>query len=53
MADEDQNLTTADDAVCEECGSYGALETGDRKLCPNCITLAGSACAGSEDNDGG
>jgi len=38
-------------AACDECGSFGALEIGDHKLCAECVTLAGSACAGSPDDD--
>jgi len=40
-----------EDAVCEGCGSFGALEIGTRKLCAECVTLAGSACAGSAKDD--
>lgn len=40
-------------AACDECGSFGALEIGARKLCAECVTLAGSACAGSPSDDGG
>jgi hypothetical protein len=35
------------DAACDECGNFGALEIGDRKLCLECVALAGSSCAGS------
>jgi hypothetical protein len=30
--------------VCEECGRFGALEFGDRKLCPDCYAGSGSCC---------
>ena len=36
-----------EDAPCDECGSFGALEIGEHKLCAECVALAGSACAGS------
>jgi len=42
-----------EDAACDECGSFGALEIGDHRLCAECVTLAGSACAGSPSDDGG
>jgi hypothetical protein len=41
-----------EDGVCAECGNFGALEIGERKLCAECFTLAGSACAGSASDDG-
>jgi hypothetical protein len=40
-----------EDAACDECGNFGAREIGDRKLCDECVTLAGSACAGSLGDD--
>jgi hypothetical protein len=39
------------DVPCDECGNFGALEIGGRKLCADCVTLAGSACAGSASDD--
>jgi hypothetical protein len=38
-----------DDVACEECGNFGAQEIGDRKLCADCVTLAGSSCAGGDE----
>jgi len=40
-----------EDAACEECGNFGALEIGERKLCADCVSLAGSSCAGSAEKD--
>jgi len=40
-----------EDVACDECGNFGALEIGDRKLCAECVTLAGSSCAGSLTED--
>jgi len=40
-----------EDTVCDKCGTFGALEIADRKLCAECVTLAGSACAGSSSDD--
>ena len=42
-----------EDAACDECGNFGALEIGDHILCAECVTLAGSACAGSPSDDDG
>jgi hypothetical protein len=38
-----------DDVACEECGNFGAQEIGDLKLCADCLTLAGSSCAGGDE----
>ena len=35
------------EAACDQCGCFGALEIGDHWLGSDCVTLAGSACAGS------
>jgi cystathionine beta-lyase/cystathionine gamma-synthase len=32
------------DAICEACGHLGAVRMGDRWLCPDCISAAGSCC---------
>jgi hypothetical protein len=40
-----------EDVACDECGNFGALEIGDHRLCAECVTLAGSACAGSAAED--
>jgi hypothetical protein len=42
-----------ENAACDECGSFGALEIGGRKLCADCVTLAGSSCGGSRTDDNG
>jgi len=34
-------------AVCDTCGHFGAIEFGDRVLCPDCYETFGSCCAGS------
>lgn len=34
----DENLT------CDECGRYGAIDFGERKLCPDCYESCGSCC---------
>jgi hypothetical protein len=39
--------TPIENVTCDECGNFGALEIGERKLCADCVTLAGSGCAGS------
>lgn len=48
----EQSEKMADEAaVCDVCGRYGAQEIGDRSLCADCVTLAGSACAGSAETE--
>jgi hypothetical protein len=49
-----QNSSAAveENAVCTECGNFGALEIGGQKLCAECVTLAGSGCAGASDEIG-
>ena len=41
------------DCACERCGSFEAIEFAGKILCPDCISLAGCACAGhgSDDED--
>lgn len=34
----------AADVVCEACGRFGAVRMGDRLLCQECISVAGSCC---------
>lgn len=40
--------------VCDVCGRFGAVEFGDRKLCPDCYEGYGSCCPefGREECDG-
>jgi len=33
-----------DNLVCDECGRHGALDLGERKLCPDCHAACGSCC---------
>jgi hypothetical protein len=33
-----------DNAACESCGRFGAIEIGERRLCPDCYESAGSCC---------
>jgi hypothetical protein len=47
----DSQTGTAADEICDECGRFGASEIGGHKLCAECVTLAGSACAGSASDD--
>jgi hypothetical protein len=44
-------IVTDENTVCDECGNFGALEIGGRKLCADCVILAGSSCAGSAADD--
>jgi hypothetical protein len=32
------------DMTCEACGQFGAVHMGDRWLCADCISAAGSCC---------
>ena len=38
-------------AVCDECGAYGAFDFVDVKLCVQCYTEKGSCCAESGKDD--
>jgi hypothetical protein len=49
---ENSNSNANENAACDECGNFGALEIRDGKLCADCMTLAGSSCAGSSDDNG-
>jgi hypothetical protein len=31
--------------TCEVCGKFGAVEFGDRSLCPDCYQSCGSCCS--------
>ena len=33
-----------EDLVCDECGRYGAVDFGERKLCADCYETLGSCC---------
>jgi hypothetical protein len=44
-------IVADENVVCDECGNFGASEIGERKLCADCVTLAGSACAGSTTDE--
>lgn len=39
--------------VCDVCGRFGAVEFGDRRLCPDCYGSYGSCCPefGREEED--
>lgn len=39
-------MTPNDELACDECGRYGAIDLGERKLCPDCYALAGTCGAG-------
>lgn len=36
-----------EDAACDVCGSFGALEIDERTLCADCVALAGCGCGGA------
>jgi hypothetical protein len=38
-------------AACETCGGHEVVELAGRYLCADCISVAGSACAGPGDNE--
>jgi hypothetical protein len=33
-----------DEATCDRCGSRGAYELGDRRVCADCYAVCGSCC---------
>ena len=37
---------------CDECGQFGALEIAGRRLCPDCVAVAGCGCAGHDNSEG-
>jgi hypothetical protein len=39
------------DAACERCGSFEAMEFAGKILCADCIQLAGCGCAGHGSDD--
>jgi len=42
----DLKIVQPDDRlVCEECGRHGAIDLGDRKLCPDCYGTCGDCCS--------
>jgi hypothetical protein len=40
-------VVTDENAACDVCGNFGALEIADRLLCSDCVSLAGCGCGGS------
>lgn len=38
---------TNENAACDVCGSFGALEIDERTLCADCVALAGCGCGGA------
>jgi len=51
MTDTDQPAKNNPDAACERCGRFETLEIAGKILCPDCVALAGCACAGSDNSD--
>ena len=37
-------LVVDDDLRCERCGSFGAFDLGDTRLCEDCYRACGSCC---------
>jgi len=46
MAGNEPPTPAGQDAPCERCGSFDALEFTGKFLCADCIQLAGGGCAG-------
>ncbi|MEO6182930.1 MAG: hypothetical protein ABIP71_07530 [Verrucomicrobiota bacterium] len=40
-----EEITADQNAVCQECGAFGAYKLGDQLLCMNCYQGKGSCCA--------
>jgi hypothetical protein len=38
------------ESICENCGNFDAQKIADKILCAECVTLAGSSCAGGNDD---
>lgn len=39
-----EEIKTKEQLTCDECGRYGALELGEKKLCLDCYGTSGSCC---------
>jgi len=39
-------LKAEENFACDECGRFGAIDFGERKLCPDCYASCGSCCPG-------
>jgi hypothetical protein len=46
METADNMVRSNDDLACDECGRFGAVDLGERKLCPDCYATGGSCCSG-------
>lgn len=44
MPSENKQPRLDESLVCDVCGRFGAVEFGDRKLCPGCYGSYGSCC---------
>ncbi|HEU5070366.1 MAG TPA: hypothetical protein VFV96_08130 [Verrucomicrobiae bacterium] len=42
---DDSAFRPVDDAVCDQCGRFGALRVNERWLCEDCYSVCGSCCA--------
>jgi hypothetical protein len=40
----DRPLKPDPDARCDRCGTFGAMDVGDRRLCEECCSGFGSCC---------
>ena len=47
------DLKAQEGLVCDECGRYGAIDLGEKKLCLDCYGSYGSCCPefGKEEAD--
>jgi len=49
----DAKLETPDENIaCDECGQFGAIKLAGRRLCHDCVALAGCGCAGRGGDEG-
>ncbi len=44
-------LKTDERLACDQCGRYGAIDFGDKKLCPDCYASACSCCPEFDGNN--
>jgi hypothetical protein len=42
--DGSESLRVDEAVACDECGRFGALHVGERRLCSDCYESAGSCC---------
>jgi hypothetical protein len=42
----DEEIKTEEQLTCDECGRFGIVDFGEKKLCVDCYGTSGSCCPG-------